>query len=187
MFGFGENLGGIPKKENQCMHFIHSFPFLNQIFEAKTEQHAIKVTTDQRNHRDNDDHDDDGDIETDLEVLALSFVLGSLGEIGDHAKPSGRILDDRDCGSPSHQGLVGGTFGFHVEVLPQILLHFLSHCRFLVNMRWLCSLVLDFFDYDELSSGKNIIYKKSYYFFCYGKLQNEAGNGGNVGVLRGKS
>lgn len=137
------------------MHFIHSFHFLNQRFEAKTEQHAINVTTDQRNRTDDDDNDDNGNIETNLEVLALSFVLGALGEIGDHAKPSGRVLDDGDCGSPSHQGLVGGPFGFHVEVLPQILLHFLSHRSFLVNMRWrsisdsllcdsvgLCSLVI---------------------------------------------
>lgn len=40
----------------------------------------------------------------DLDLLALSFGLGALGEIGDHAEAAAGILHDGDGGSPSAKG-----------------------------------------------------------------------------------
>ncbi|GMN53694.1 hypothetical protein TIFTF001_022834 [Ficus carica] len=42
-----------------------------------------------------------------LKFGALSFIFGSLGKIGDHAKPPARILDDGDGRSPSQECLLG--------------------------------------------------------------------------------
>lgn len=38
---------------------------------------------------------------TDLELLALLFGVGALGQIGDHAEAAAGVLDDGDGGSPS--------------------------------------------------------------------------------------
>lgn len=62
-------------------------------------------------------------ISMDLEFPALLFGFGALGKVCDHAKPAARILDDGHRRSPSHQSFLRRPLGFHLKVLPQVLLH----------------------------------------------------------------
>ena len=58
-----------------------------------------------------------------LELLALLFGFGTLGEIGNHAEAAAGVLHDGDGGSPSAEGGVGGPLRLHVKVVSQVLLH----------------------------------------------------------------
>lgn len=74
-----------------------------------------------------------------LEFPTLSFCFIALGKIGDQAEPSARILDHGDRRSPSHKGFSGRPLWYQVEVLSQILLHFIFNVRQQINTLWFAS------------------------------------------------
>lgn len=63
-------------------------------------------------------------MNTYLELRALLFGVGALGEIGHHAEAAAGILDDGDGGSPSEEGRLGRVLRLNAKVFSKVLLHY---------------------------------------------------------------